>query len=253
MPAVYGAIGDKWHQLGGPNSFLGEPVEDETDFSENGRISVFHGGSIVWWPDVGAFAIGEMFIHYTGLNCFHDTSGPGSDEPYAVLGVSVPSIPDRSFRTVIHGDVDGGDTRPEVIELYRGPPKGIAISYALMEHDSGNPEQYRDAMRGVASAATGAAAEAVKFIPKIGPILAPATGPLLALLNPTIADALESLLGLGDDLIGKGSIVLSAKEMVLMASRPNQVEKNVGFKIPSPLLLGDGGSYKIYFGGVIAP
>jgi|UPI00047FAA0D hypothetical protein len=54
----------------------------------------------------------------------------------------------------------------------------------------------------------------------------------------------------GDDLIGEGSIVLSAKEM---ASRPNQVEKNVGFKIPSPLLLGDGGSYRIYFGGVIAP
>lgn len=193
MPAVYGAIGDKWHQLGGPNSFLGVPVEDETDFPENGRISVFHGGSIVWWPDVEAFAIGEMFIHYTGLNCFHDASGVGSDEPYAVLGVSVPSMPDRSFRTVIYGGVDGGDTRPEVIELCRGQLRGMAISYSLMEHDSGNPEQYRDGMRGVASAATGAVAEAVKFIPKIGPILAPAAGPLLALLNPTISDALVCL------------------------------------------------------------
>ncbi|MCA1455940.1 hypothetical protein I6F35_22495 [Bradyrhizobium sp. BRP22] len=192
MPAVYGAM-DKWHQLGGPNSFLGVPVEDETVFSENGRISVFHGGSIVWWPDVGAFAIGEMFIHYTGLNCFHDTSGVGPDEPHAVLGISVPSMPDRSFRTVIHGDVDGGDTRPEVIELCRGQPKGMAISYSLMEHDSGNPEQYRDAMRGVASAATGAVAEAVQLVPEIGPILAPAAGPLLALLNPTISDALVCL------------------------------------------------------------
>src|SRR5262249_53310865 len=143
---------------------------------------------------------------------------------------------ERSFRTGIHNEVDGGDTRPEVIELYRGQPRGITIAYSVMEHDSGNPEHYREAIRGVASAATGAAAEAVKLIPKIGPILGPAAGPLLALLNPVISDALEGLLGLGDDLIGKGSIVLSTKELVRMAARPNQVEKNVGFKIPSPLL-----------------
>lgn len=253
MPTVIGAIADKWNSIGGPNSFLGQPITDEMDFSEDGRVSVFQGGSIYWWPDVGPFVVGEMFVHYTGMNCFGDTDGSGSDEPYAVMGLSIPGLPDRSLRTQIQSDVDGGESRPEMIELYRGQPRGMTIAYQLMEHDQGNPEQYRDVMQGVAASITAGAAQAVKLIPTVGPILGPAAGPLLSLLNPIIGDGLGKLLNLGDDIIGKGSIVLSAKEMVMMAVRPNIVEKAVGHKIATPLLTGEGASYKLYFGNVITP
>lgn len=253
MPTVIGAIADKWNELGGPNSFLRQPVTDEMDFSEDGRVSVFEGGAIYWWPDVGAVAMGEMFVHYTGLNCFSTTGGPGSDEPYVVIGVAAPNREPVSVRTQVHEDVDGGGTRPELIELYRGPPAGITIVYQLMEHDHGNPDDYKAAMQGVAALASAGVTALIKLIPKIGPVLASAAGPVLGMLTAPIGDALGKLLGLGDDRIGNGTLVLSPKDMVLMAIAQHNSERNVGFKIASPLLVVDGGNYKVYFGGVKTP
>lgn len=253
MPTVIGAIRDRWLQLGGPGSYLGQPVTDELDFSEGGRVSVFEHGAIYWWPDVGAIDMGEMFVHYTGLNCFHDTGGAGSDEPYVVMGIAVPGAPGRSLRSRIYDDVDGRESRPDLIELYRGPPRGLTVTFQLMEHDHGNPEDYRGAMQGVAGAAGAGLAQLIKLIPKVGPILGTAAGPIFDAVKNPVAEALGKLLGLGDDIIGNGTIVLSPKDMVTMAIRPNVSERQINFKVPSQLLLGQGGSYKVYFGGVKTP
>jgi uncharacterized protein with LGFP repeats len=57
-PAVYGAIGEKWAQLGGEGSFLGLPLTDETATPDGvGRYNHFQGGSIYWTPQTGAHEV----------------------------------------------------------------------------------------------------------------------------------------------------------------------------------------------------
>ena len=56
--AVYGAIGEKWAQLGGEGGFLGAPLTDETGTPDGvGRFNHFAGGSIYWTPETGAHAV----------------------------------------------------------------------------------------------------------------------------------------------------------------------------------------------------
>lgn len=228
-PEVIGAIRDRWLELGGANSYLGNPVTDEMDFSEGGRVSVFQGGAIYWWQDVGAIDIGEMFVHYQGLNCFSTTSGPGSDEPYVTLAVTVPGIQPQSFRSRIYEDVDGGDTRPDQMELYRGQPRGMTIVAQLIEHDYGNPEDYREVMTAVAKAAGAGVTALVSLVPSIGPVLAVGAGPILEKLSPAIGDELGKLLGLSDETIGNpATFALSPRDMVLLAARTgNSSERQV--------------------------
>ncbi len=44
----YGLIGDKWRNLGGSGSPLGDCVEDEKDDGAGGRIELFRSGWIDW-------------------------------------------------------------------------------------------------------------------------------------------------------------------------------------------------------------
>jgi hypothetical protein len=56
-PMIYGAIGDKWAQLGGYD-FLGHPLDEEHDTFDNvGRTQTFEFGAISWHPLIGAFAV----------------------------------------------------------------------------------------------------------------------------------------------------------------------------------------------------
>jgi hypothetical protein len=250
---VHGAILEKWASLGLERSFLGYPTSDETDFppdGSGGRVNTFQHGAIYFWPDTGAIALNEVAVHYTGLNCFGETDndqGSNSDEPYVVIGVAVPEG-DRTVRTPILEDVDAGESRPDVIEVFRGPPRGLTLRVAMMEHDDDDPDRYTDAMRGAAAAAAGAIADLLKRIPKIGPVVGTAAGPLLAAVAPKFADAFRDLLDLGDDNLGNDTIALSAKDMVVLASRPDLFrERDVGFKLVTKLFDGEGSSYKVYF------
>ncbi len=78
----------------------------------------------------------------------------------------------------------------------------------------------------------------------IGSIIAPAASVLAAFLGPRVADALD----MGDDIIGQCNISLSPKQLVVLAHSNNSVERQVGYKVVSPLLAAFGASYKIYFG-----
>ena len=252
---MYGAIGAKYDALGGSKSWLGLPTADEEDFAEGGRASTFENGTIYWWPDTGAIDLNDVVVHYTGLICFGETDwdqSSDSDEPYVVLGVVAPTG-NSAQRSQVYEDVDGGESRPDLIEIYRGKPYGVTISALLMEHDFDDPDKYKWAVAASVEAAGAGLSLAVGFIPVVGPALAVAAQAGLQAGTPAITDELNKLLNTQDDQLGVFTRTITAKEMVVLAARvTNSTEKEIGFKIASPLISSQGASYKVYFGLVPA-
>jgi hypothetical protein len=252
---VHGAILDRWARTGREQGYLGYPVSDEEAFDADGRVSVLQHGQLYWWPDTGPVDLRDVVVHYTGLNCFGETSwdqGSGSDEPYAILTVTGPTG-SRTVRTTVYADVDGGETRPDLMEIYRGRAGGLVLGVRIMEHDHGDPEKYRRDVEAAVAQASKVVSTLVAYIPVFGPLLSGAAAEGLAKAQPTVTNAVNKLLDTGDDTIGTASITLSPKQMVLLAARaPQSTERSVGFKVASPLVSGHGGSYKVYFGVVPA-
>ena len=252
---VVGEIRSKWAELGWERSFLGYPTTDETDFPDGGRANAFEHGSIYWWTDVGAIELNDVVVHYTGLVCFGETDHDQmstEDEPYVILGVVSPTGTSVA-RSQVYEDVDGGESRPDLIEIYRGKPFGINISILLMEHDFGDPNKYRETMHEATKAAAAGITAGITAIPIAGPFLAMAAAPLLKEVVPVVAEKINQLLHTGDDRLGEVTLNVSAKQMVVLAARTtNSVEKGVGFKLETPLFSHDGATYKVYFGLVPA-
>jgi hypothetical protein len=246
---VRGAIAERYDAIGGATSWLGFPEQDEVDFHQGGRVSVFEHGAIYWWPDVGAIELGDVVVHYTGLVCFEETSGAGSDEPYAVIGAVAPPE-SRDFRTPVYEDVDDEEGVPDLLEVYRGKPYGLLLKVLLMENDEGNPDEYSDAMK----AAVGAGFALVSAgLVAVSAGLAAAAAPLLAAALPVVSRELNKALGTEDDQIGQADLQVTPKQMVVLAARtPNSNLHGVGYKLETPLLSAHGGSYKVYFGLVPA-
>src|SRR5919112_1138644 len=81
--AVYGAIGEKWGQLGREGGFLGAPLTDETGTPDGvGRYNHFEGGSIYWTPETGAHEVhGAIRELWSGLGWEQSFLGyPTTDE-----------------------------------------------------------------------------------------------------------------------------------------------------------------------------
>ncbi|MBN1607683.1 MAG: hypothetical protein JW940_13685 [Polyangiaceae bacterium] len=266
---VHGAIDSHYDDTGGPSSWLGFPVADEEDMTEGGRASRFEHGEIYWWPDVGAIDLNEVIVHYTGLICFGETDwdqGSDSDEPYVLLGVVSPEVVTLTTgtpgvgaaaapmaRSKIYEDVDAGEGRPDVLELYRGKPMGLSVICVLMEHDEGDPDKYKDEVGQAVEYGSDGLEIAVAYIPVVGPPLAKAAGPLLKKYAPEITDFFNQLLDTDDDALGTESVFISAKQMVLLATKTeNSASHGVGYKLETPLFSSDGATYKVYFGLVPA-
>jgi len=251
---IYGGIRGKWAELGWERSWLGYPLTGEVDFTEGGRVNSFERGQIYWWPDTGPIELNDVVVHYTGLICFGETDwdqGSDSDEPYVVMGMASPGAT-WAARSQIY-ETDGGDSRPDLLEIYRGKPRGLTISALIMEHDEGDPDKYKAYVAsGVAAASAGVTA-LVTLIPAVGPVIAAGVGPLLGAVAPKVTNAVNDLLDLGDDKMGEATLAMTAKDMVVLAARTgNFWERGVGFKRATPLLGAGGGSYKAYFGIVPA-
>lgn len=252
---VYGAIGARYDMLGGAKSWLGLPLADEAPFPEGGRASVFEQGTIYWWPDVGAIELNDVVVHYTGLICFGETDwdqGSDSDEPYVVLGVVAPTGK-TAQRSQVYEDVDGGESRPDLVEIYRGKPYGINLSALLMEHDFDDPEKYKWAMAAAVETAGAGLSALIGLIPVVGPFLAVAAAAGLQVATPPLTEELNKVLHTQDDQLGIFTHTVTAKQMVVLAARTvNSEERGVGFKIASHLISSHGASYKVYFGIVPA-
>jgi hypothetical protein len=258
---VYGDICNRYVQLGGPGSWLGWPIFlhdpnegdqlsklDEQPFTEGGRVSSFENGAIYWWPDTGALELGQISLRYSGLVCFSDTSGPGSDEPYLIIGtVPAPPTAPSEVRTVIYEDVDGGESREDDIEIYRGLPYGVTVNITLMEHDLGDPNKYLATVKEAVDQAAKGAVALVGQIPYVGSYLAPVSAAFLAAVSPDIAKSINDGLGTDDDFVGTVSRAISAKELIKRAYSPEKNFKGILWDLDSPLISGDDADYKAYF------
>jgi LGFP repeat len=246
---VHGDIGNHYRELGGPESWLGWPTSDEEPF-DGGRVSNFQNGAIYWWQDTGPIALGDVKVRYRGLVCFGETDWdqgdvPPEDEPYVLLP-AVPAI-DPSARSQVYKGVDAGESRGDLIDLYEGRPYGVAVVPVLMEHDFGDPNAYlADVQKGVDVVMDGIE-YVVKLIPYGGPAIASAIKPYLDDAAPGIAKAINDLFDFGDDVVGVVSVVISPKQLVVHAVGPSTNFKGIDYKIESPLISGQGASYKVYF------
>lgn len=250
---VYGAIGARYDELGAGTSWLGMPVSDEEQFSDGGRANRFENGAIYWWADTGAIDLNHVVVHYTGLYAFAETDsdrvGTYADEPYVAIGVLTPSVTVPAVRTKVYDEVDAGDARPDVIELYRGLPEGIVISVLLMESDEGDPDKYRSAVTEGVAQGSKALIELIKSWKGYGQFLAPVAEELLKVIGPDIVEAVNAVIGSGDDVLGNTVVTLSAKQMVVLAARtPNQDHWGIGWKAETTQMTGQGSAYKVYFG-----
>src|SRR6185295_13052866 len=144
-----------------------------------------------------------------------------------------------TVRSQIYENVDSGDSRPDLIEVYRGKPYGINISTVVMEYDFGDPDKYKREVQDVVMGVHTAGTLALGLIPIVGPIIAAIAGPSLGALMPSIGGAISDLFDWGDDRIGSSTVTLSAREMVLLAARTaNSNQYDIGYKTQSPLISG---------------
>ncbi len=247
--AVWGDIRLKWAELGWERSYLGYPCSDEVDFPDGGRVNAFQRGGIYWWPDTGAIDCGEVAVHYTGLVCIKETGElSGADEPYVVMGVVSP-FGSSGTRSQTYGGVDSNTSRPDLVQLYRGQPNGIALAVQLMENDQGDPEKYKAEIVKAMTAAHQLGTAALGLIPIVGPGIAAIVGPLIQKFIPAIGKAVSDLFGFGDDVIGRQTIVLTGKDLLTLAKRTNNSSyKGIGFKCSTNNLKGANANYKVYFG-----
>lgn len=245
---VHGAIRDKWASLGWESSFLGYPISDEESFDEGGRISGFQHGAIYWWPDEGAIELRSIIVQYTGINCFGETDEfSASDEPYVVFGI-ITGKGTSATRTRVYENVDSGESQIDLIQLYKGKARGLTISVLLMEHDEGDPNKYRDLVKTAVDKAFDAVKTVLPLIPYVGPILAVIGPPVLDAIAPEVTNVINEGIDTGDNRIGDTTIYLTPKQMVLLAVRTDAVwERGVSYKVATPLLSGEGGTYKAYF------
>jgi len=250
---IWGDIRRRWAELGWERSYLGYPTSDESNFPDGGRVNSFQKGGIYWWSDTGALDLNDVILHYTGLVCLRETGEvSGADEPYVLFGVVSP-FSGAGFKSQTYSSVDSDTSRPDLLELYRGKPNGLIIEVTLMENDHGDPEKFRKEIQTAMTAAHSVGTAALGLIPVVGGAIAAVVGPLIQKFIPDVAKALNSFLGLGDDKIGSERIVLTGKDLILLARRTNNSNyKNVGYKFSTNNLRGHNANYKIYFGLVPA-
>lgn len=251
---VSGAILDRYKALRGPEGDLGWPTGDAQDGTEGGKIQTFSTHTMYWWPDTGAIEMtGSIVVTYTGLACFGETDDDQSlsfsteDEPYVVLGTYPPMLPPLTIRTIIYEDVDGGETREQQrIELHRGLPIHLPVVSVVMEHDLEDPDKYKESIRVGVEKASEAVGKGMHAIPYVGPYLGPLAEALLKAIGPDIAEGLNEAFDFGDDHIGTGTFTITTKQMVMLSRAPKNNHKGIIWDLDSPLISGDGASYKIY-------
>jgi hypothetical protein len=253
---IYGDIRKRWAELGWERSYLGYPTSDEDDIDEGGRANSFEHGQIYWWPDTGAIDMRGVVIHYTGFYAHKESDwdqGSGSDEPYAIFSMVAPKVAPYSLRTKVYSGVDDNSSRPDLMELYRGPAWGIGIVVTAMEQDHGDPEKARQKIQSAWVANHEIGKFVMDFIPLVGPILSKLAGALLDDVMPSVGNSLAGFLNMGDDTIGTYAFTLKTKQLVMLATRtPNSVFKGIGYKLQSGMMKRGGAEYRVYLGVVPA-
>ncbi len=252
-------IMQKYNDIGGSNSWLGLPTHDVVPLRDiqGGQICTFENGEIYFWHDTGAIALQDVVISYTGIHCFDETDYDGlgginsSDEVWAQMGVTRALIQEGEevpvYQVGIYEGVDGRESINQTVEIYRGRPFGVQIALLVMEHDEENPDRYKADLKSSCESAAKELMNAARSNP-IGAQLVPIVEPILLELSDALAEELNDLLNLEDDLIGNVPINLTCKEMVVLSAITQEsVENDINYKKSTDLLTGDNSGYKVYF------
>jgi hypothetical protein len=237
--------------LGNTGSFLGFPVSDtELDPRDQGAgLTRFEQGTIYFWADLGAIELQQVSVRYLGFHCFGETGEfSASDEPYFAFGVLPMNVDQRAtLRTRIYEDVDAGESVADEIELYRGDPTGVVISVNLAEHDEGDPEAYKEHVDEAVDKAADGVTAALGEIPAAGPAFAFIAQVAFFIVGPDLKRRVNELLGTDDDHVGSVDVMLSTRDLVQLTRTLSQSFEGLFAQFESPLISGDGASYKAYF------
>jgi hypothetical protein len=254
---VHGAIYQRYRDLGGPNGSLGWPSSDELEFAEGGKVTTFENGAIYWWPDTGAIELGNIAVRYRGLYSFGETDedefGSTDDEPMVILAL-VPAFSgmESTFTSQTYREVDAGESREDLVEIYQGLPYGLAIGATLIEVDEGSRDVYLEKVDQIVHRAGAGVAAASTGIPVVGPGVAVVLAALLNEFGDDLARWINELLGTADDVLDTQSFTITAKQMVTLARAPRQNLEGIEWQLETPLMSGNGASYKAYFDIAVA-
>jgi hypothetical protein len=215
------AINQRYVALGRASSPLGLSVSTELHEEADGTLRRdFRGGHITFSPDTGdvaAVVTSVAQVYYKGLKCFGRQGGFRKDKPYVVMSIVQPDpfvdgdeIKVTSYRAPAadtYRDVDDGDTRTDGIrQFFADAPGDLIIHSVVMEHDEGDPEKVKDAVKKALQQAADAGAAAISGGVATSVPLDPDT--LQGMAVDWLADKFTDLLGAGDDSLGDGSFVI---------------------------------------------
>ena len=173
-----------------------------------------------------ANALAPVIVRFVGFHCLWElTEASASDEPYFIVSSLPVDIEKRqTIRTRIFEEVDRGDTRREITELYRGRSAGMVISVIAREHDTGNPDEYRAVVEAAVDKAAEKAAEGtaalLTMISAVGPALAILAEITLNVLKPELIHEFNSLIGSDDDTVGETMLTLTPQQLRELARTP---------------------------------
>lgn len=205
-------------------------------------------------PDPELF-LPPIVLRYRGLRCYGETDWdgddtPAEDEPYLGIIAVAPSST-KEVVTAIYTGVDAGDTREDLIELYRGEARGVGLALTLFEHDFSDPAAMERLVKQVADKAGPLLGGALVGVPVVGPYLAVAFEAAWAEYGDDVVRWLNDTFDFGDDLIGTTSLFLSGHQLRELAAAAWREDGGLQFKVESPLVSGDGASYKAVFDVVV--
>ncbi len=256
-------IMDKYAQLGGKLSPLGLPMSSDMVVQSAGGVYSldFRGGRIeVADPfsndPARAIKMRSIEVWWTGLEC--RVRQEKVDEVYGGVAALIPGS-GMSNAHKFPGDRDFWDMGPDGqriipvgVLLYSGPPMNLTLVGSLVEHDSGDIEQYKrkfaeviaNAARGLAAMA-GVPAEAMA-----------ADQGFINDLSLGLVNGISSVLGADDDPYVPGQIVLHwadilAKNYTRQTLRRGDDPRTLDYTHVIPVTGvdqgGDRGEYAFYF------
>src|SRR5688572_9672479 len=168
-------------------------------------------------------------VRYRGFRCDKKTDRPGT---------VTEKHPDAILEGVSSGEifVDAGRN------VYQGRPQNVLLTVAVMEHDQGDPYEYRNAVNTAVVGAYGALVATYPFLLFTEPLSGfPISGSMLK-----VSSAVEGVLGAGDDVIGTTARLISTDDMRRMANAPSSSDGGTQYNFFT-VHRGHGGVYRVYF------
>jgi hypothetical protein len=190
-----------------------------------------------------------MAVFYEGFHCFGETDeSSASDEPYFIFGVVPVNVEQKSAaRTVVHTDIDSGQSVLDRIELYRGSPLGLSVSVSLLEHDHGDLDHFKEQVDQAVDKAADRLVEGLAHVPVVGPALSFIAEVAFIVGGPELKREVTHLLGTEDDHIATDTLTLPTKELLRSANAPVGIFEGIPAHLETPLLTDGDASYRAYF------